>query len=422
MNISNYSNYTNARVNKFIRVFEQALVILSLSFFTGIFGIGAIGDLLPPAVVSLVRYIVWIISTILICVHWKGSLIVVSRNILLCVLTALAWLSFIWSEFPDFTWFNGKEICMMTTFGLYFATRFSLKEQVQLIAITLFIGASLSVIFAIGLPVIGIHGADHPGAWKGVYGYKNVLGSMMVLSSLAFFSLPKGNFALYKWGGFSLAIFLMLLSTSKTALVLSLLLLLIMNFYKNFRWQGKISVIFVDIGIIIFGCVALLMFSSWVELLTGLGRDPTLTGRTPLWSYAIARLMERPILGYGRGAFWAPGSGYAIEAGNIASPGWIPPHAHNGFIDLALDNGLIGLALFIIIYLTCLARSLQLAYATKEPEQIWPLAYLIFLAMNNMTESFLMRLGNIYWVLLITIVFTLKQKNILITYNNEVKL
>ncbi|MFL9451367.1 MULTISPECIES: O-antigen ligase family protein [Nostocales] len=398
-------------MKKFLENAEIFFAILGLTFFSGVLGIGAMGDVLPSAVATSIRYIVWVASTLLIFIYWKKSLIAASRDVLLCLLTVLSLLSFAWSEFPDFTLSNAKEIFMMTSFGLYLATRFTLREQVQLIAFTLLLGAFFSIFFAIVFPSIAIHGFDHPGAWRGVYGYKNTLGSMMVLSSLAFFSLPKDSSILYKWFGFSLSIVLMLLSTSKTSLVLSFLLILVMLFYKNFRWQGKISVIFVDIGVLVLGCLSLVIFSYWVELISGLGKDPTLTGRTPLWATAISRLMERPFFGYGRDAYWAPKSKFAVEAGKAIS-GWIPPHAHNGFLDVALDIGLVGLSLFLVSFVIAFARALKRAYATKDTEELWPLAFLSFLAMNNMTESFLMRLANLYWVLYIAIAFTGHQKRL----------
>ncbi len=397
-----------------LRLAEKGFIILGLSFFTGVFGVHSLALVLPSAVVTLIRFFVWGMSTLLVGILWKSTIIIVSRNVLLCILTALAYLSFSWSEFPDYTLFNARDILMMTSFGLYFATRFSFKEQVKLVGITLLIGCFLSTIFALEFPEIGLHGLDevesHPGAWKGVYGHKNFLGSMMVLNSVAFFLLPKENPLIYRYAGFIFSLVLMLLSTSKTSLVLSFLLLSIIMFYQNFRWQGKISVIFTDIAILIGGCVLVLLLTYWVELLTGLGRDPSLTGRTFIWGYALTRLMERPLLGYGRGAFWAPGSEYAVEAGQSIGTSWIPPHAHNGIVDLSLDVGLIGLSLFLIIYFTAFVRALKLAYATKNPEDLWPLAYLTFLAMNNVTESCLLLSANVYWVLFITVVFTINQK------------
>jgi exopolysaccharide production protein ExoQ len=397
-------------VNIFVRLLEKLFVILALTFFSRVFSQGALGDVIPKFIITLIRFSVWGISTTLVCIFWKDVIFILLRNKILFLLTFLSLISFIWSSAPEFTLSNTRDVMMMTCFGLYFAARFTLKEQVKLLAVTLLIGAFLSTIFSLGVPVIGKHGAEHPGAWKGIYGDKNNFGSMMVLSSLAFFTLPKDNSKLYKWSGFTFSLILMLLSTSKTSLVLFFLLIFIMQFYKNFRWRGKISILFIDLGILVSGCFSFLIFSYWVELLTGLGRDPTLTGRTPVWGFAISKLMERPLLGYGREGFWAPKSQFAIEAGRtVTTGGWIVPHAHNGFLDIALDVGLIGFLLFLITFFIAFSRSLKQAYTAQYPEEIWSLAFLCFLVMNNVTESFLLRGANLYWVLYISAAFTLSK-------------
>ncbi|NMF61501.1 O-antigen ligase family protein [Brasilonema octagenarum] len=402
-------------MKKYLRIAEKAFIVLGLSFLSGVFGVDSLGLVLSSAVVTFIRFFVWGMSTLLVAVFWKNTIITCRNNILLCILSVIALLSFFWSEFPDFTLFNSRDVLMMTSFSLYFATRFNQKQQVQVIANTLLIGCFLSIIAAFVLPSVGIHQASdamvsHPGAWKGVYGHKNNFGSMMVLSSVTFFTLPKENSFLYKWFGFGFSLVLMLLSTSKTSLVLSFVLIFIIMFYKNFRWHGKISVIFTNIGVLLLGCIIVPLLTYWVELLTGLGRDATFTGRTPIWTYALGRLMERPLLGYGRGAFWAPKSPYAIEAGQALGTGWVAPHGHNGFLDIALDLGLIGFLLFLTIYFTAFVRALKQGYATKNLEYLWPLAYLTFLSINNVTESILLRGENVYWTLFITVAFTLSQR------------
>ena len=398
-------------LGQLIRLAEKSFIILGLTFFSGAFGINSLGMIIPPGVVSLIRYLIWGASTALIVLLWQNTLIAFSRNFLLFLLTGLAYFSFIWSYDPDFTLFNSREVLMMTFFGLYFASRFSLKEIVELIGLTLFISCLTSVIVAVGMPAIGTHiGDDHSGAWKGVYGHKNNFGSMMILMWLSFFTLPKGNSPIYKYIGIFLSIFLILVSTSKTSLVISILLISMMFFYKHFRWQGKISVIILDVGILVLGCLSVFITTYWVEILTELGRDSTLTGRTPIWGVMILKLIERPFLGYGRGGFFAPGSPYGFEAGRVLHAGWAPAHGHNGFLDLAIDFGLIGLGIFLINYFATFARGLKRAYATNNPEALFPLAFLLFLVMNNITESFLLYQINIYWVIYVTVAFYLNQK------------
>ncbi len=393
-----------------LRLAEKIFIVLGLTFFSGAFGVNSLGLVVPQPVISLIRFTIWGGSAFLILILWKNTLLAIGRNLLLFTLIALAYFSFLWSEVPDYTLFNSRDILMMSLFGLYLATRFSLKEIVELVGFTLFIGGIVSAIFAVGMPTVGMHLGDaHSGAWKGIYGHKNHFGGMMILMWLTFFSLPKENFNIYKYFGIMFSVFLILLSTSKTSLVISLLLISILSFYKNFRWKGKISVILLDIGILILGCLTVVLVTYWVELLTGLGRDSTLTGRTPVWGVMISRLMQRPFIGYGRGGFFAPKSPYGLEAAQ-AIHGWVVPHGHNGFIDLAVDIGLIGLGLFIITCLTTFARALKLAYASNNPEDFFPLAFLILLLMNNVTESLLLYQTNIYWVIFVTLNILLNQK------------
>ncbi|MCV3214945.1 O-antigen ligase family protein [Plectonema radiosum NIES-515] len=405
----------------FLEFAEKAFIVLGLSFFSGAFGVGSSVDtpgletpsIIPRIIISLIRYSVWSISILLICLNWKKALATAKNDIFIWILTPIILSSYFWSEFPDYTLKNMQEVWQMTIFGLYFATRFCLKDQIKLVATTLGIGAFFSTYFALISPSVGQDVTVHIGSWKGLYDYKNTLGSMMSLSYLTFLLLPvnKPNHRLYKWAGFALSVFLILRSNSKTALVLSFIIILILLFYRNYRWRGKISLIYLDIGILILACVGTVVLTQWVAILSGLGKDPTLTGRLPLWGFLIARITDRPWLGYGRGAIWAPESKYSRQAGSFVTENYLPPHAHNGYIDLGLDAGLIVLSLFIVSFAITYLRALQRAYAAKKSEDLWPLAVLLFLAINNFSESYLLRGANIYWVLYITVALTIKQKN-----------
>ena len=398
------SNQPSHRVQPTLDKIERTIIILGLLFFSGVFG-----QIAPNSVMSLIRYIVWFGPTLLLCLRRRSTLQTAGRNKLLWVLVALVFLSFIWSDYLPFTLADNREVLQTTTFGLYFAARFNLKQQVRLVALAFAIGCAMSFIAAIAMPTVGIHGADHPGAWKGVYGYKNNLGSMMILAALTFVFVPmRPVYRFWKWIGVGASITLILLSTSKTSLTMVFLLFLILFLYRKFRWRGKVTVLFLDLGILLLGCVGTIVFAYWVDILAGLGKDPTLTGRTLIWGVSLARLMDRPLLGYGRTAFWAPGSPYAAQAGHAVAPGggFIPPHAHNGFIDLALDVGLIGFTLFVIIFFKTYSKSLQRAYAAINPENFWYLAFLLFLFMNNIMESYLLYKSNVYWVLFVTTVLS----------------
>jgi O-antigen ligase len=407
---------------KYLDIAEKLFAIIGLTFFSGGFSVGAslgtnppLPGLIPPIVLSMIRYFVWIFSTIFIGLRWKHSLTVASKDIWFWILTVYILQSHIWSDYPSETFTGGRAIWQMTSFGLYLASRFSLKEQVQLLAMTFGFGALSSAFFAIASPYIGQHSWDHPGAWKGIYDYKNTLGSMMVMGSLAYFLLPIDHLItpirkrigfLLKLAGIVISLAVVLLSTSKTSLVIYFLLVAILIFYGKYRWQGKLTVIYLDMTVLFLGCFGTIVLTNWINILSSLGKDYTMSGRTLMWEVMLMRIEDRPWLGYGRGAFWMKGTKYPIEVGNSVASTFIAPHGHNGFLDLVLDLGLIGLALFLISFIIAFSRSLKRAYAVESSPDLWPLAFLLFLAMNNMMESYLLRLTNIYWVLYVTVAFS----------------
>lgn len=403
-------------MKKLLGFAETCFVVLGFTFFTGGFALGGTEDgttgLIPVAVVTGIRYFIWLVSSLLILVHWRRAIFTASRDWILWLVLALTLVSFAWSDLPEWVFWNEREVLQMISFGLYFATRFTLREQVRLLALSLVIGGLASALFAIGLPAAGKHGADHPGAWKGIYDYKNTFGSMMVLGVIAFFSMPieRPIEKAFKWLGLAFCTAMILLTTSKTALILLLVMVGILAFYRRFRWQGKLSVVLLDLGILLMGCVVTALLSSWMEIVKGLGRDPTLSGRTFIWQVVGLHFWEKPWFGFGRGAFWAPESRFPRTAALFFGDRYIPPHAHNGFIDTALDIGLIGLALFLIGFVAAYLCALRRAYAAKHSEELFPLAFLTFLALNNMTESYLLRLSNVYLVLFIATTLTLRRR------------
>jgi O-antigen ligase len=89
------------------------------------------------------------------------------------------------------------------------------------------------------------------------------------------------------------------------------------------------------------------------EIAGALTGDPTLTGRTVIWQFALEKISEHPWLGYGFGSFWRVGTGVpSVDE----APGFVAkmPHAHNGYIDILLQIGVVGSVLFTAVILTCI--------------------------------------------------------------------
>ena len=83
---------------------------------------------------------------------------------------------------------------------------------------------------------------------------------------------------------------------------------------------------------------------------------------------------------------------------------WKVPHAHNGFIDLTLQLGLVGLALFMVVYFIAVRRALVFAYSEPGKEAMWPLAYLAFIVLYQVTESTIFVGNTILWMVYVSTV------------------
>jgi O-antigen ligase len=122
------------------------------------------------------------------------------------------------------------------------------------------------------------------------------------------------------------------------------------------------------------------LFFNAGDLLKTMGRDPTLTGRTEIWHLVIG--MDRnPILGTGFESFWL---GKRLEyIWNIYW--WHPNEAHDGYLEVYLNLGWVGIAFLGMLIVSCYLR--VVAACRRAPEGSLLLAYFVVTATYNLTEA-----------------------------------
>jgi O-antigen ligase len=148
-------------------------------------------------------------------------------------------------------------------------------------------------------------------------------------------------------------------------------------------------------------------FSHSGAILGLLGRDTTLTGRSDIWDAVSSKIQERLWLGFGYGGFWTGEDGESASIWQIV--GWQVPHAHNGFLDLTLDLGLIGLIVFVMGFGITLAKAINYARLTKTLEGLFPLVFLTFMILANLTETALIKPG-IIWLFYVVVTLSLENQ------------
>ena len=131
--------------------------------------------------------------------------------------------------------------------------------------------------------------------------------------------------------------------------------------------------------------------AAWLQ------RDLTLTGRAKIWELAWLSVERNPLLGYGYNAYWwVSGDSYQT----LALLRYATPHAHNGFLDLTLQIGLIGAALFAVVWINSMFAALRFLRSSADAER-WPVLFLSCLLLYSFTENGLMIPNSLLWIMFV---------------------
>jgi exopolysaccharide production protein ExoQ len=327
------------------------------------------------------------------------TLEVLWRTPIILTLSVLCLASFMWSVDAGLTQRRGFALVMTTLFGLLLASRFNWRELITLFAVVFVVLGVMSAFMSLAFPGIAVHHDIHVGAWKGIWWEKNTLGAMMAFGTTAALaaSVCQPRHKMIWWGLAAFQAGMVLMSTSKTALLALMLALAgIAAIHLIRRGFGFSSLILIGGGLVIF--IVVLMFSiAPVAILEALGRDATLTGRTDIWLVLAEQIEARPWTGYGYGAFWDGVYGPAYWVRERTQ--WPVPTAHNGWLEIALGIGLPGIILMAVSLLISIGRAAGRMF--HGPEVFWALIFLVLVALISISESNLLQRNAITWVMFV---------------------
>jgi exopolysaccharide production protein ExoQ len=330
-------------------------------------------------------------------------------NKAMAALTLLIFLSVAWSFHPDITLRRDINYLSTVLTAYYLAARYDIDEIAGILSCAIGITAVFSLIFGGVFPIDAIHqplpwalteGGDIAGSWRGVFAHKNVLGHTMAIGIIVELYILIIGTKRWIWHALLLigCLLLVVLSRSSTAIVLTcyyflggVLLIIAQRGKQYLSIALTILVVLASTFIVVY----------WAEpdfIWTLLGRDPTLTGRTVLWSYVLNFIWERPLLGWGYGAMWLPKDQITLAISQAV--GWQVPQAHNAFFEVMLEVGVIGLVLLLIFMGGSMWRGGRLLTTSKS--RFGVMTFLLFLGatITGMTESNLVQNQAIEWVIL----------------------
>jgi exopolysaccharide production protein ExoQ len=403
-----------------LKLFEQIFTVLGLFHLSQavtpllISGGASEGDGVDQLAIDFsfnakLSLLVLFVTCVLLFLRWKKILAIIYKNPFIWLLLLILYLSYFWSLLPDQTLKYAVYATGATLFGLYLGTRYSLKEQMKLLAWTFALMLILSILFAVGLPKYGLMGGVWEGAWRGIFTHKNQFGLFLVVAGVLFFlqALRKDKFSWLFWLLLSACIGTAVLSRSTTTLANLGLMLMLCIIYRVLRWRYEILISALLLGAVA-GIVAILFFIGYIEsdaLFAAFGKDATFSGRTLIWDAVLEAIKLRPWQGYGLAAFW---NGIEGPSGIVElSVGAKVAYAHNGFLDICLSIGIVGLSIFLLGFLDTLIKSLALLRNSNEPEGFWPLLFVTYIVLSNLSEGTITTMDNGFWAIYAAIAFSL---------------
>ena len=395
--IISISGATGVSILPFNKLNPQVLTLASTTLPTiaGNIGLYSLGFFI---IISRLRYTL------------KDSLQVLANIIVkepfLFLLLLMIELSCLWSNAPLFTLKTSVVYLVVSLFAIYLGKQYSWQEIYPLWRWINIIVVILSFIESL---------KGDPGAnWSGILGHKNQFSFFMAQSAMlwlmhAVYSPKQRRLSI---GFFALSLIALQKGGSGASKVLMVVLI---SLWGYFGFVKKLKVQWAFVSVILFMilsiCITILVTENLEFIVVDtLNKDLTLTGRTDFWPIIVNKINQSPLLGYGIAGFWQPWRGADDPGGGIivAATQFQPPHSHNGFLDLGLELGWLGVSLYALSFFNNIAKAVVYLGRTRLPEAGLPLLLLTYTLMTNLTETGLLGANSIwFWYVVTTVRLTL---------------
>lgn len=304
----------------------------------------------------------------------------------LLLFVGLAGTSVLWTSAADVTIRRSIGLAGTVIIGLVLAQRLRPVEILDAVRRAMLIIAVLSLLFYLSGDARAVDPTHD--TMRGVVATKNTLGRVMGLGLLAaaataFIDPQRTRRAI--WSAVPMVAALLLTGSAGGGLIAVLVLFTLIG---ALLWKASAGRTFlVGAGALATGTAFLFSPATEADDIVGLvGRDLTLTGRTDIWGLSLDALAQQPFIGYGYGTFWheaGPIQGRRI----VALLYWPVPNAHNGLLDVALDVGLAGVVLAVLLVGGLLVRGVRETRRGQMDVGVLRLSIGLLVLVSNLAES-----------------------------------
>jgi exopolysaccharide production protein ExoQ len=324
------------------------------------------------------------ICSILIASRFSSLPALWTRMRVLLALPVLAVASSLWSVEPAQSLISGTILLIFTLFALYVGDAFSFDEQFELIMLVAAVALPLSIGLALFVPSMGASEAG----WRGIFGHKQNCAAVSTLWLVtALHWRASGIYQrIFRVACVLMCGILLIMSASRTGWALALAALSITAaIWVMQKMPGKESLLVLLLIVALAGGVGYVVVHYSTDIVTAAGKDPTLSQRTIIWSAVWGEILKRPVLGYGLSAFWK--GLYGPSQNIVLISGWNVFQAQDGFLDVCLGVGFLGLGLVAIMVAQATKNAMRAFRANHQAYVRWCIVIILCTLLYNIGES-----------------------------------
>jgi O-antigen ligase len=335
---------------------------------------------------------------------------------LLLAFLVLATASIAWSAYPGASALGVAGMLVTVTFGLYLATAIDLTTFVRCLGTAMRWILGLSLLFELFVAAVirdrvlpfwvdwsGLDKIPAAFYWsrnllfeggriQGIVGNANLLAFAALLGVIVFSVQIAARSASRIWTTLWLVIALGTLALTRSSTVLvagAVVAVVALYLWLVRRTPAERRVPWYIGGALVAAAGIALVVVFRAPLLALLGKSPDLTNRLDIWDTVIGLANQRPVAGWGWTGYWAP---------------WVQPYqdlvvikgvhyyqAHNAWIDIYLQLGIIGLIVFGALVLSVVvrgwARAVDVPRERGKAVALLPLLVTVMLIVHSLAES-----------------------------------
>lgn len=342
---------------------------------------------------------------------------------------ALTVLSIAWSDYRAWTAAAALTTIMTVGAATFFAVVLTKEELLWALGTALRIILALSLLFELFVATIirhpilpfwtnytGLHiyPADY---WsrdllftgqkiQGIMGNSNLLGFVALLAIIVFALQLAAGSVRRGWGIFWLVIAVLAIGLTRSAtvtvalVVVAVVALVLLAIRRARTVRARRSVYAVALGLAAVAIVTIIVLQR--QVLELLGKSDSLTGRTGIWSSVASLASQRPVVGWGWISYWVPFiEPFDNKKYHFVIHGVQYLQAHDAWLDVWFQLGVVGLVVFIAFALSTLVRAWIIAVAQPNDASIdrvqrnlrrpvltlLPILVLAALLVQSLTES-----------------------------------